>query len=160
MIAGPKCEKYMSFSLISTRIATLSVFTLTFNVSDGPPTNVSCSVGDSMLPVRHFISREIINGAGFITQVTVTVESRQAGDYKCTVSNDRVVDGTFNSVTAWPSSSARKVSSEFYHFFGLYTYPQSSISCTLMYLFLFRGQYYICFMTLYFCLTCSIWISK
>ena len=99
----------MSFSLISTRIATSSVFTLTFSVSDGPPTNVSCSVGDSMLPVRH-LSREIINGTGFITQVTVTVESRQAGDYKCTVTNDRVVDGTFNSVTALPSSSARKIS--------------------------------------------------
>ena len=105
----------MRFSLISTRIVTPSVFTLTFNVSDGPPTNVSCSVGDSMLPVRH-LSREIINGTGFITQVTVTVESSQAGDYKCTVSNDRVIDGTYNGVTAWPSSSARKVSSEFYHY--------------------------------------------
>ena len=105
----------MRFSLISTRIATPSVFTLVFNVSDGPPTNVSCSVGDSMLPVRH-LSREIINGTGFITQVTVTVESRQAGDYKCTVSNNRVADGTFNDVTALPSSSARKISSEFYHY--------------------------------------------
>ena len=101
----------MHFSLISTRIATPSVFTLTFNVSDGPPTNVSCSVGDSMLPVRH-LSREIINGTGFITQVTVTVESSQAGDYKCTVSNDRVTGGTIDHVTALPSSSARKISSK------------------------------------------------
>ena len=116
----------MRFSLISSRIATPSVFTLTFNVSDGPPTNVSCSVGDSMLPVRH-LSREIINGTGFITQVTVTVESRQAGDYKCTVSNDRVIDGTISHITAWPSSSALKVSSEFYHYHGLYTYPQSIV---------------------------------
>ena len=105
----------MHFSLISTRIATPSVFTLTFNVSDGPPTTISCSVGYSMLPVRHFISREIINGAGFITQVTVTVESRQAGDYKCAVSNDRVIDGTFNEVTAPPSNSSRRIFSEFYH---------------------------------------------
>ena len=119
----------MRFSLISTRIATPSVFTLTFNVFDGPPTSVSCSVGDSMLPVRHFISREIINGTGFITQVTVTVESSQAGDYKCAVTNDRVIDGTFNGVTALPSSSAQKVSSEFYHYCGLYTYSQSNISC-------------------------------
>ena len=81
-----------------------------------------------MLPVRH-LSREIINGTGFITQITVTVESRQADDYKCTVINDRVADGTINGVTAWPSSSARTVSSEFYHYCGLYTYPQSSISC-------------------------------
>ena len=103
----------MRFSLISTRIATPSVFTLTFNVSDGPPTTISCSVGDSMLPVRHFISREIINGIEFITQVTVTVESRQAGDYKCTVTNDRVTNGTIYYFTALPSSSAQKVSSEF-----------------------------------------------
>ena len=137
----------MHFSLISTRIATPSVFTLTFYVSNGPPTNVSCSVGDSTLPVRH-LSREIINGTRFITQVTVTVESSQTGDYKCTVTNDRVVDGTYNGVTAWPSSSAWKVSSEFYHFCGLYTYLQSSISCILMYLFLFRGQYYIFYDTL------------
>ena len=102
----------MHFSLISTRIATPSVFTFTFNVSDGPPTTVNCSVGDSMLPVRHFISREIINGTGFITQVTVTVESRQTGDYNCTITNDRVTIGTINHVTAWPSSSAQKVSSE------------------------------------------------
>ena len=105
----------MRFSLISTRIATPSVFTLTFDVFNSPPTTVSCSVGYFMLPVRH-LSREIINGTGFITQVTVTVESRQAGDYKCTVTNDRVVDGTFNDVTALPSSSARKVSSEFYRY--------------------------------------------
>ena len=111
-LAGPICEEYMCFSLISTRIATPSVFTLTFNVSDGPPTNVSCSVGYSMLPFRHFISREIIDGAGFITQVTVTVESRQPGDYKCTVSNHRVTQGAINHVTALPSSSSRKVSSK------------------------------------------------
>ena len=67
-----------------------------------------------MLPVRH-LSREIINGAGFITQVTVTVESSQAGDYKCTVSNDRVTDGTFNDVTAPPSNSSQRIFSEFYH---------------------------------------------
>ena len=104
----------MHFSLISTRITTPSVFTLTFNVSDGPPTNVSCSVGYSILPVRH-LSREIINGTGFITQVTVIVESRQAGDYKCAVSNDRVIDGTLNEVTAPPSNSSRRIFSEFYH---------------------------------------------
>ena len=104
----------MHFSLISTRIATPSVFTLTFNVSDGPPTNVSCSVGNSMLPNRH-LSREIINGTGFITQVTVTVESSQAGDYECTVTNDRVTDDTFNDVTAPPSNSSRRIFSEFYH---------------------------------------------
>ena len=147
----------MRFSLISTRIATPLVFTLTFNVYNGPPTNVSCSVGDSMLPVRH-LSREIINGTGFITQVTVTVESRQAGDYKCTVINDRVIDGTFNGVTAWPSSSARKVSSEFYHYCGLYILTLSLVfHIFLMYLEASIAFYDTLYM--YFCLTCSFWIS-
>ena len=103
----------MRFSLISTRIATPSVFTLTFDVFNSPPTTVSCSVGGSMLPIRH-LSHEIINGTGFVTQVTVTVESRQAGDYYCTVSNDRVIDGTYNDVTALPSSSSQKIFSELY----------------------------------------------
>ena len=148
----------MRFSLISTRIATPSVFTLTFNVSDGPPTNVSCSVGDSMLPVRHFIFREIINGTGFITQVTVTVESSQAGYYKCTITNDRVADDTFNDVTPLPSSSAQKVSSEFYHYYKLYIYPQYSISC-IFNVFL-RPVLHFMTLYMYFCLTCSFWISK
>ena len=113
LIAGPKCEKNMRFSFISTRIATPSVFTLTFNVFDGPPTNVSCSVGDPMLPIRH-LSHEIINGTGFVTQVTVTVESRQTGDYYCTVSNDRVIDDTINDVTALPSNSSQEIFSELY----------------------------------------------
>ena len=102
----------MRFSLISTRIATPSVFTLMFSVSDGPPTNVSCSVGDSMLPVKHLISREIINGTGFITQVTVTVESRQPGDYKCMVSNKRSIAGSIRGVTARDSYSSQRVSSK------------------------------------------------
>ena len=81
----------MHFSLISTRVANPPVFILTFNVSDGPPTNVSCinplgiNSGD--------ISRVVVNGPGSVTQVTVTMMMRQAGTYQCTISNDRVSNG-------------------------------------------------------------------
>ena len=40
------------------------------------------------------LSREIVNGSGSVTRVTVTVRLREAGNYQCTVFNERVTDGT------------------------------------------------------------------
>ena len=37
--------------------------------------------------------RVVVNGSESVTQVTVTVRMRQAGTYKCTVSNARVTNG-------------------------------------------------------------------
>ena len=42
------------------------------------------------------LSRVIVNGPGSVTRVTVTVRQREAGNYQCTVSNDRVTNGTIN----------------------------------------------------------------
>ena len=99
----------MQFSLISTRDANPSVFTLTFNVSDGPPTNVNCTDGSSPLTIASGdLSRVVVNGTGSITQVTVTVRMRQAGTYQCNVSNARGINGHFpegSSPTATSSSS-------------------------------------------------------
>ena len=82
----------MQFSLLSTsRLATPPVFSLSFNVSDGPPTTVSCSVNGNGISTE--LSCVIMNGPGSVTRVTVTVRLREAGNYQCTVSNDRVVDG-------------------------------------------------------------------
>ena len=82
----------MQFSLLSTsRLATPPVFSLSFNVSDGPPTTVSCSVNGNGISTE--LSRVIVNGPGSVTRVTVTVRLREAGNYQCNVSNDRVVDG-------------------------------------------------------------------
>ena len=39
------------------------------------------------------LSRVIVNGPGSVTRVTVTVRLREAGNYQCTVSNDRVTNG-------------------------------------------------------------------
>lgn len=100
----------MKFSLISTRDANPPVFTLSFNVSDGPPTNVTCTDGTNPLTINsNDLSRVIVNGPESVTQVTVTVRMRQAGIYQCTVSNDRVTAGTIGSVTAMSNSSSLNV---------------------------------------------------
>ena len=84
----------MQFSLISTRDTNPSVYTLTFNVSNGPPTDVNCTDGSNPFTIGSGdLSRVVVNGPGFVTQVTVTVRMRQAGTYQCTVSNARVING-------------------------------------------------------------------
>ena len=85
----------MQFSLLSTRgLATPPVFSLSFNVSDGPPTTVSCSVNGNRISTE--LSRVIVNGPGSVTRVTVTVRLREAGNYQCIVSNTRVTNGTIS----------------------------------------------------------------
>uniref|UniRef100_A0A1X7ST38 Fibronectin type-III domain-containing protein n=1 Tax=Amphimedon queenslandica TaxID=400682 RepID=A0A1X7ST38_AMPQE len=89
---GPDADLTMQFSLLSTsRLATPPVFSLSFNVSDGPPTNVYCSVNGNGISTE--LSRVIVNGSGSVTRVTVTVRLREAGNYQCTLSNIRVADG-------------------------------------------------------------------
>ena len=96
----------MQFSLISTRDANPPVFTLAFNVSDGPPTDVTCTDGSNPFTIASGdLSRVVVNGPRSVTQVTVTVRMRQAGTYQCTVSNARVGNGTIGNVTATNSSS-------------------------------------------------------
>ena len=101
----------MQFSLLSTsRLATPPVFSLSFNVSDGPPTVVECSVnGMNIFSIFSKLSRMIVNGPESITRVTVT-DLTEAGNYQCTVSNDRVIDNTINGVTAVSSISSLSVS--------------------------------------------------
>ena len=99
----------MQFSLVSTsRLTTPPVFDLSFNVSDGPPTTVSCTVNGNGISTE--LARMIVDGPGSITRVTVTMRLREAGNYQCTVSNDRVTDGTINNVLAVSSTSSLSVS--------------------------------------------------
>ena len=99
----------MQFTLISSRDANPPVFTLTFNVSDGPPTDVTCTDGSNPFTIASGdLSRVIVNGPGSVTLVTVTVRMRQAGTYQCTVSNARVTNGPLpggNGSNATSSSS-------------------------------------------------------
>ena len=110
-IAGPKAGD-MSLSLISTpRYVDPPVFNLKFIVTDGPPTNVTCTGPNSfsITQTSDDLSREVMN-VGTATLVTVTVRMREGGNYQCTVSNVRVEDGTINGVTATNSSSSLSVS--------------------------------------------------
>ena len=94
----------MQFSLLSTsRLATPPVFSLSFSVSDGPPTTVSCTVNGNEISTE--LSRVIVNGTGFITRVTVT-NLTKAGNYQCTVSNDRVTNGPISGSTPVATDSA------------------------------------------------------
>ena len=105
---GPNAYSTMQFSLLSTsRLTTPPVFSLSFIVSNGPPTTVSCTVDGDQISTE--LSRVIVDGTGSITRVTVTVRQRKAGNYQCTVSNERVADGTIGSVTAVSSTSSLNV---------------------------------------------------
>ena len=103
----------MKFSLISTRDANPPVFALIFNVSNGPPTDVNCTVGSNPFTIASGdLSRVVVNGTGSITQVTVTVRMRQAGTYQCTVSNVRVTNGPvpgYDSLIASSSSTSQLI---------------------------------------------------
>lgn len=103
---GPDVDSFMKFSLLSTnRLATPSVFSLSFKVYNSPPTNISCTVNGIGIPIDE-LSRVIMNGSGSVTKVMVTLRSREAGVYRCTVSNKRVSDGTINGITAMANTSS------------------------------------------------------
>ena len=99
----------MSLSLISTpRYVVPPVFNLSFTVTDGPPTNVTCTGPNSfsITQTSDDMSREVVNNG---TATLVTVRMREEGNYQCTVSNARVDDGTINGVTAIEGSSLLNV---------------------------------------------------
>ena len=56
------------------------------------------------------LSREIVNGPGSVTRVTVTVRLREAGNYQCTVSNARVNNGAIQGITGVTSTSSFNIS--------------------------------------------------
>ena len=109
-IAGPKAGD-MSLSLISTpRYVDPPVFNLSFIVTNGPPTDVTCTGPNSFSidEISDDLSREVVNN-GTATLVTVTVRMGGEGNYQCTVSNARVEDGTINGVTATEGSTSLTV---------------------------------------------------
>ena len=89
-VDGPDADIKMQFSLLSTNRLTNPP--VSFTVSDGPPTIINCAVNGKGISTK--LSRAIVNGTGSVTGVTVTVRLKEAGNYQCTVSNDRVTDHT------------------------------------------------------------------
>ena len=100
----------MSFSLISPPYADPPLFNLSFIVTNGPPTDVTCTGPNSfsITQTNDDLSREVVSD-GTATLVTVTVRMRVGGNYQCTVSNARVENGTINYVTATEDSSSLTV---------------------------------------------------
>ena len=47
-----------------------------------------------------------------VMTVTVTVRTREGGNYQCTVSNARVQDGTINGITATEGGSLLTISGQ------------------------------------------------
>ena len=81
-------------------------FTLSFNVIIAPPTYVTCQVDNTPVDVVD-LSREVTaglyipSGAGAtspMTSVNVTLRTREAGDYQCTVSVFRASGENLNDV--------------------------------------------------------------
>ena len=100
----------MSFSQMATsRYVDPPVFNLRFIVTNGPPTNVTCTGPNSfsITQTSDDLSREVVNvGTATLVTVTVTVRMREGGNYQCTVSNARVENGTINGITATEDSSS------------------------------------------------------
>ena len=80
---------------------------LSFNVRVAPPTYVTCQVGSTPVDVA-YLSREVTGDGRYlppstaspVTNVTVTLRTRQAGNYTCTVSVFRAgMASTTNDLT-------------------------------------------------------------
>ena len=83
---------------------------LTFNVSVAPPTYITCQVGSTPVDIA-VLSREVTAGEYIplsttlpVTNVTVTLRTRQAGNYQCTVSvfrasGSNLTDNTTSSIS-------------------------------------------------------------
>ena len=84
------------------------VFTLAMNVSNGPPTNVTCSIDESTAANSTLVRKILRDGN---VSVVVTVTQGMSGHYQCIVSNTRVANGTIEGVTAKSGSSSLNISS-------------------------------------------------
>ena len=117
--AGPTVEPTMQFSLLSSTDAAQPRFTLSFNVSNGPPTVVNCTVdGNDLAIAQEDVSREVTralyNGTNQpdMTLVTVTTVGRQPGVYNCTVRVAGVENGSSNMISLGEASSTASISGQ------------------------------------------------
>ena len=94
------------FQLLSTSDANPPVFSLSFTVTDRPPTTVTCSVNGNTFTISDNDLIRIVEDAMDPINVTVTVivRMRVAGMYYCTISNERT-DLTFSGITDIPPTT-------------------------------------------------------
>lgn len=99
----------MIFRQLSQRLVNPPLFSLTFNVSNGPPTAIDCTVPHMNITSNNFMVH-ILNASNSTTQVSMILNTRQPGIYQCTVSNDRVIQGTIDDITATNGTSSLFIS--------------------------------------------------
>ena len=82
--------KGLYFNLLSTRDANPPVFRLYFNVTDTPPTTVSCSINGNTFNITEKDLNRVpeITADPIRVSVIVTIRKREAGEYTCTVRTD------------------------------------------------------------------------
>ena len=93
-------NKKLKFSLLSTRDTNSPMFTLYFNVTNTPPTTVTCSVNDNIFNITEEDLYHVPNVSTdpIIIGVTVTIRRREVGEYTCTVKTD-------SSIKSFPTST-------------------------------------------------------
>ena len=96
-----------SFQLLSSVIADPPVFSLSFNVTNRPPTNVTCSIDGYQFNIYdNDLIRTVIRtqdnnepSDSILVQVSVMFRLRVAGLYQCTVTTDRITSTPLSATT-------------------------------------------------------------
>ena len=113
-VDGPDVDGNIQFSMVSANDVVPAVFSLSFNVSDGPPSNINCSINDVMIavPEELIVRKELEPVLCNLTLVTVIFQTGEEGQCKCMVSNSRVDEGTIGDVTAVSGSFQQEIKGE------------------------------------------------
>ena len=103
LLDGPVVDynKNLKFNLFPTRGTDPPVFTLNFNVSNTPPTTLTCSVIDNIFYITEedlYLVPNIFTDP-IIICVTVTIRRREAGEYSCTIRTDSSIKSLPTSTT-------------------------------------------------------------
>lgn len=92
-VAGPSIDGAIVFTINSTRDRDPPSFTLSFNVTELPPTNVTCTVNGVDLNITHNDIQRSVLDTMLTIEVTISLSLRVPGVYQCIVSNARVSMG-------------------------------------------------------------------
>ena len=97
----PPIIENFSLQFLSSVDADPSVFSLSFNVTNRPPTNVTCSINGSQLNIfNNDLMRTVIKGEDPVTvQVTILFRLRVTGLYQCSVTTDRITSTPLSANT-------------------------------------------------------------
>ena len=104
---GPNVDSSMKMKLLSSRAANSIKFNLIFNVSNGPPSKISCFNGTQKVKssdiVREVIRSHYVNSSQpDITRVTLTQTLTTPRPYTCTVTVEgrvNIMSGDYDFVT-------------------------------------------------------------